>query len=71
MYREVPAFRAFRRTPYFSRIRTDLSGVAVTIYYLSRPEVRTQGRRHLGFWDAYFRYQGAGAIGAVGVFGDR
>jgi hypothetical protein len=71
MYRQLPAFRSFRRTPYFSRVRADLSGVAVTIFYLSRPEVRTQGRRHLGFWDAYLSYQGAGAIAAVGVFGDR
>jgi hypothetical protein len=71
MYRQVPDFRSFRKSPYFTRVRADLTGVAVTIYYLSRPEVRTQGRRHLGFWDAYFRYQGAAAIAAEGVFGDR
>jgi len=71
MYREVPNFRSFRRTPYFTRVRADLRGVAVSIYYLARPEVGTQGRRHLGFWDAYFRSQGVVAIAAEGVFGDR
>jgi hypothetical protein len=69
MYRGIPSFRSFRRTPYFSRIRADLRGVAVSIYYLSRPEVETQGRRHLAFWDAYLRSQGAVSIAASGVFG--
>jgi hypothetical protein len=43
----------------------------VSIYYLARPEVGRQGRRHLGFWDAYFRSQGAAVVSAEGVFGDR
>jgi hypothetical protein len=71
MYRGVPSFKAFRRTAYFSRVRADLRGVAVSIYYLARPEVGRQGRRHLGFWDAYFRSQGAAVVSAEGVFGDR
>jgi len=71
MYQLVPSFRAFRKSAYFSRVRSDLRGVAVTIFYLSRPEVRTQGKRHLAFWDAYLRYQRAAAIAAEGVFGDR
>ncbi|HEX2249611.1 MAG TPA: hypothetical protein VHH32_04645 [Gemmatimonadales bacterium] len=71
MYQGIPSFRAFRRTPYFSQVRADLSGVVVAIYYLARSGVGTQGRRHLGFWDAYFRFQGARVESAVGVFGDR
>jgi hypothetical protein len=71
MYDGVPSFRAFRRTDYFSQVRADLSGVAVVIYYLSRSGAGVQGRRHLGFWDAYFRFQGARVESAVGVFGDR
>jgi hypothetical protein len=71
MYAEIPLFRAFRKTAYFSRIRADLRTVAVSIYYLARPEVRRQGRRHLAFWDAYFRSQGAAVVSAEGVFGDR
>jgi hypothetical protein len=71
MYERVPTFREFRRMAYFSRVRADLRGVAVSIYYLARPEVGRQGRRHLGFWDAYFRSQGATVVSAEGVFGDR
>jgi hypothetical protein len=71
MYNGVPSFREFRKTDYFSQVRADLSGVAVTIYYLARSGVGVQGRRHLGFWDAYFRFQGARVESAVGVFGDR
>lgn len=71
MYQRVPAFRGFRRTAYFSRVRSDLRGVAVAIYYLARPRVGRQGRRHLAFWDTYFRVQGARVEAAVGVFGDR
>jgi hypothetical protein len=71
MYDGVPSFRSFRRTAYFSRVRADLRGVSVAIYYLARPGVGKQGRRHLGFWDAYFRFQGARVESAVGVFGDR
>jgi hypothetical protein len=71
MYDGVPSFRVFRKTDYFSQVRADLSGVAVAIYYLARSGVGIQGRRHLGFWDAYFRFQGARVESAVGVFGDR
>lgn len=71
MYESVPAFGRFRRAAYFSRVRADLRGVAVAIYYLARPEVGRQGKRHLGFWDAYFRTQGARVESAVGIFGDR
>lgn len=71
MYDGVPSFRAFRKTDYFSQVRADLSGVSVAIYYLARSGVGIQGRRHLGFWDAYFRFQGARVESAVGVFGDK
>jgi hypothetical protein len=71
MYQRVPPFGRFGRTAYFSRVRADLRGVAVAIYYLARPEVGQQGKRHLAFWDAYFRTQGARVESAVGVFGDR
>jgi hypothetical protein len=71
MYQDVPSFRSFRKTAYFSRVRASLRGVAVSIYYLARSGVGIQGRRHLGFWDAYFRSQGAAVVSAEGVFGDR
>jgi hypothetical protein len=71
MYQEVPSFRSFRKTSYFSRVRASLHGVAVSIYYLARSGVGIQGRRHLAFWDAYFRSLGAAVVSAEGVFGDR
>jgi hypothetical protein len=71
MYDGVPSFKAFRNTDYFSQVRADLGGVSVAIYYLARSGAGVQGRRHLGFWDAYFRFQGARVESAVGVFGDK
>lgn len=71
MYDAVPSFSAFRRTPYFSRIRSDLTGVSVIVYYLVRSNVRVQGRAHIAFWDDYFRAQGAALEEVTSVFGDR
>jgi hypothetical protein len=70
MYDGVPSFRSFKRTAYFSRVRADLHEVSVKLYYLIRADVAQQGRRHLGFWDAYFRFQGARVASVDKVFGD-
>jgi len=62
-YRDTTlSFRAFRDTPYFQRIRADLRGVVITIFYARRDgdgaELR-QGRDHVTFWEEYFMSMGA------------
>jgi hypothetical protein len=71
MYQEVPSFEKFKNTPYFSRIRGDLQGVSVLIYYLVRSQAPKQTPEHLGFWRNYFRFQGATIESVDRVFGDK
>lgn len=71
MYQGVPAFGTFKTTPYFSRVRADLEGVSVNIYYLARGGVAQQDRKHLGFWEDYFKSQGAEVESVDKVFGDK
>jgi hypothetical protein len=71
MYKEVPPFERFKTTPYFSRIRGDLKGVSVLIYYLVRSNAPKQSPEHLGFWRDYFRFQGAMIESVDRVFGDK
>lgn len=71
MYRTVPAFDKFKNTSYFSRVRADLGGVSVLIYYLIRSTAPRQSPEHLVFWRDYFRFQGAEIEAVDKVFGDR
>lgn len=71
MYRDVPAFEKFKNTAYFSRIRGDLQGVSVLLYYLVRSTAPKQTPEHLEFWRDYFRFQGAEIESVNKVFGDR
>jgi hypothetical protein len=71
MYNEVPSFEKFKNTPYFSRIRSDLQGVSILIYYLVRSNAPKQSPEHLGFWRDYFRFQGATIESVDRVFGDK
>ena len=71
MYQGVPPFEKFKNTPYFSRIRGDLQGVSILIYYLVRSNAPKQSPDHLGFWRDYFRFQGAEIESVDRVFGDK
>jgi hypothetical protein len=71
MYKDVPPFDKFKNTDYFARVRSDLKGVSVLVYYLVRPGVKEQDRKHLEFWEDYFRFQGAEMEPVEKVFGDR
>lgn len=71
MYSEVPDFESFEGTPYFSRVRADLDGVSVLVFYLARPQVAKQDRRHVAFWDEYFDSQGASVQAVEKIFGDK
>ena len=59
MYKGFPPFEKFKNTAYFSRVRGDLKGVSIRIYYLVRSNAPKQTPDHLGFWKDYFRFQGA------------
>jgi hypothetical protein len=71
MYKEVPSFDSFKYTDYFARVRSDLRGVSVLVYYLVRPQVKEQDRKHIEFWDEYFHFQGADLEPLEKVFGDK
>jgi hypothetical protein len=71
MYKEVPSFEKFKNTQYFSRVRADLQGVSVLVYYLIRSIPPKQTPEHLGFWRDYFRFQGATIESVDRVFGDK
>jgi hypothetical protein len=71
MYKDVPPFDKFKNTDYFARVRTELKDVSVLVFYLVRPNVKEQDRKHLDFWDQYFRFQGAEMEPVEKVFGDK
>jgi hypothetical protein len=71
MYQEVPPFESFKSRAYFSRVRSDLEGVSVLVYYLVRPGVTKQDGKHIGFWEDYFQAQGAEVEALDKVFGDK
>jgi hypothetical protein len=71
MYAGVPSFDSFKSSPYFSRVRSDLEGVSVLVYYLVRPGVAKQDGKHIAFWDSYFESQGAEMEPVEKVFGDK
>jgi hypothetical protein len=71
MYQDVPPFDKFKNTDYFARVRAELKGVSVLVYYLVRPGVKEQDQKHLDFWDQYFRFQGAEMEPVKKVFGDK
>lgn len=71
MYKELPSFERFKSTSYFSRVRGDLKGVSILIFYLVRSDASKQSPEHLGFWRDYFRFQGAAIESVDRVFGDK
>jgi hypothetical protein len=55
-----PSFDDLRSTSAYQRLRTDLSGVAVTILYVRRDKAQdTQGRSHIRFWENAMTDMGA------------
>jgi hypothetical protein len=71
MYAGVPSFDSFKNSDYFARVRSDLRGVSVLIYYLVRPKVEAQDWKHIAFWGDYFQFEGAKMEPMEKVFGDK
>lgn len=57
-YRDDDDFPKFRDTLLYQKNRTDLGGVEVELAYLLNTPAR-QTRRHVKFWEDYFRDMGA------------
>lgn len=57
-YREEADFQRFRASPLFPKLRAELAGVQVELAYLLTNPPR-QTRRHVQFWEDYFRDMGA------------
>lgn len=51
-------FPVLEKTPFFTRVKTDLHGVTVELAYLLTNPTR-QTRRHAKFWEDYFNALGA------------
>lgn len=71
MYAGVPSFDSFKNTDYFARVRSDLRGVTILVYYLVRPNVKEQDWKHIAFWNDYFQFAGAKMEPMEKVFGDK
>jgi hypothetical protein len=71
MYDGVPPFQSFEKTAYYSRVRSDLDGVSVLLFYLVRPSVKQQSSAHLAFWRDYLQSQGAEVEEVQKIFGER
>jgi len=58
MYREWPAsFESFRASPAFGKLRANLSGTSVRVFYVRRDGLaeKIQGRSHVDFWEEFFQ----------------
>ncbi|MGH7842466.1 MAG: hypothetical protein ACREQT_13230 [Candidatus Binataceae bacterium] len=54
-YHGIEPFERFKETPYYLKVRADLSGVDVTILLLNRPQNGIGRRAQLmKFWEGYF-----------------
>ncbi len=69
-YRGVPSFINFKSGPSFQRVRANLAGTKVEIWYLRREDaISIQGRSHITFWNEYFAEQGASLERVVQIEG--
>jgi hypothetical protein len=58
-YGGIGEFANFRRTAYFSKVRSVLTDVEVSVFYLVRPTSPQKWPEHRLFWEEYFHSQGA------------
>ncbi len=69
-YHGFEPFDSFCKSPCYLKVRPNLAGVDVTILYLRRAQAaRIQGRRHIEFWQQYFKDAGATVTEVVSIEG--
>jgi serine/threonine protein kinase len=69
-YHGIESFDEFRRSSYYRRVRPDLHGVEVELYYLRRDQ-GPQVKQHIEFWERYFADSGATLVHVVLVQGQQ
>lgn len=58
-YKPTVNYDQFKATPYYDHLRTDMSGIAIEIWYVRRERtLKYQAQEHLDFWRSYFLDQG-------------
>jgi hypothetical protein len=57
-YRQIGTFQDFEHSAYYQRIKPDLRGVDVELYYIRRDQ-NIQAAKHILFWQDYFAAAGA------------
>jgi hypothetical protein len=57
-YRQIGTFQDFEHSAYYQRIKPDLRGVDVELYYIRRDQ-NVQLSKHILFWQDYFVAAGA------------
>jgi hypothetical protein len=58
-YNAMTSFQAFRLSPHYRRVRTDLRGIEVEIMYVRREtKPSVQGQKHIEFWQQYITDMG-------------
>jgi hypothetical protein len=58
-YSGILPFATFKSSPYYNEVRTNLTNVEVTIFYVVRPQTSQKWPEHRLFWEHYFTAQGA------------
>lgn len=64
------SFAELKASPYYRKVRADMRGVEVSVFYVRRDNMaHVQGRRHVEFWQEYFAAQGATLARVVAIEG--
>lgn len=70
-YQGIQPFQEFKRSPYYSEVHADLTGVDVILLYLVRQSAPQKWPDHYRFWEEYFHDQGAIVERVEPVYGAR
>ncbi|EGY02530.1 hypothetical protein AZA_32256 [Nitrospirillum viridazoti Y2] len=70
-YKNPIAFTDFRKAAGYRKVKADLSGVDVRLFYVRRETGKgVQGAKHIEFWQEYFSDQGAVVSNILPLYGD-
>jgi hypothetical protein len=70
-YQSIPDFEDFRDSNYYRRVRADLGETRISLFYIDRASVATQGVKHIQFWNQFLLSQGGTEINVTRLFGDK
>ncbi|MFH2093847.1 MAG: hypothetical protein ABIJ31_15915, partial [Pseudomonadota bacterium] len=62
-YKNIIDYKLYSKKPYADEVRANLNLINIKIVYLRRDKLgNVQGKRHLSFWEEYFKDMGAGTV---------